>query len=171
MKKNSIKDQREAKKAEMKEKYRARIKEDDNNTESSEIMQNSPSPTVSTISDANVKTELDIESKDTKITFYRICSEPKQEKQDKRSGKNPKIFIIGEYIDEAMRDRAFDALKTALANKHEIKDVGENNLCFIVNGVDSEFESIKSKVYKFDVSNEVNTLNRNRISRLFDVEV
>lgn len=177
----SIREQREARKAEMKEKYKKSAANTSENwvgsTPSAFIKRDNSENNVNVIPSASVnvednsETNLDIESKNEKISLYKIICELKQTKEEKKAGKKPKTFTLGEYIDANMRDRAYEALKTSISRKHDVKDAGNENLCFIVSGVNQYFEQFKHKVYKFDSSLTVNVLDRNRISRFFDIEV
>lgn len=173
MKKSSIKEQREARKAELKDKYRensANKKEAE--TSELEDVNTSVVPAGIPVMSVDETTE-DIESKDKQIATYKIVCEPRQTKDEKKAGKSVRKIVLGIYVDEQMRDRAYEAIKKSMSDKHEVKEaIKENeNRCFLVSGVDQYFENFKCKIYKYNDSMPVNVLDRNRISRLFDIEV
>ena len=174
MKKQTIKEQRESRKLEMKEKYReitaqkrkeelANTNYDDSKTE----------PELVDTVIVNDNTEiLDIESKNESITLYMIMVEMKANVEErKRGNRAPKVIRIGVYSDIDMRDRAFTAVKKSIASKHTVKEAGSDNVCFVVFGLNPEFEQFKYKVYKAEQKTHTNVLNRNQIRDLFDVEV
>ena len=173
MKKSSIREQRKSRKAELKDKYR----ENAANRKEAEtiVIEDVNTSVVSTAIPMKTENEVkeDIESRDKQIATYKIICELKQTKEEKKVGKTAKRIVLGTYVDEQMRDRAYEALKKSISSKHEVKDaVGENeDRCFIIIGVDQYFESFRHKIYKHDDYIAVNVLDRNRISRLFDIEV
>ena len=173
MKKTSIKEQRESRKSELKEKYREySLKKKEEEMKNAENTNIKTDTNVSDSTIINDNTEiLDIESKNEAITLFRIVCELKQNKEDKKRGKGPIIINLGVYKDSDMRDRAFEAIKKSIASKHLIKDAGTDNLCFIVTGVNPDFEQFRYKVYKTEHTLHVNILHRNQIRDLFDVEV
>ena len=167
----NAKEKRETRKNELKEKFKSLVKkkevpvEENANNENNQLVKDVENTSSIVYEDTS------IESSGAYVPVFLIEAELKQSKQDKKAGKSPKTISIGKYIDVEMRDRAFEAIKESVSKKHEVKDAGTDNRCFIVSGVDTRFEEFRTKVYKTDIDMNVNLLDRNKISRLFDVEV
>ena len=170
-KKVNAKEKREARKMELKEKYKSFIKKREPASIEDDTEDKFADENETSVKEVSQSENTDIESKDFCIPLFPIEAEHKQSKQDKKAGKSPKTITIGKYVDIEMRDRAFEAIKNEVSKTYDVKNAGTDNLCFIVSGVDSNFEEIRTKVYKTNIDMNVNLLERNKISRLFNIEV
>ena len=173
MKKSSIKEQREARKAELKDKYRE-ITANKKEAEATVLEDVNTSVVPADMPFITIEDQMkDIESRNKQFDIYKIICEPRQTKDEKKAGRSVRKIVLGTYVDEQMRDRAYEVIKKSMSSKHEVKDaIGENEgQCFLVSGVDQYFEHFKCKIYKYNDSIAINVLDRNRISRLFDIEI
>ena len=167
-KKSNVREIRLARKNEIKEKYCN--KQSISNINNDSLIKEKPIQT--SLKNISEEEQLDIEMKNSSIEFFQIIFELKQSKEAKKAGKKPITYILGKYTDKEMCFRAFNAIKKACIEKHEVKDAGNNNDCFIIRGQGYYFmDSFSGKIYINIYQMETNSLARGIISNKLMDEV